>query len=157
MGTRVSETGFTIVEVIVTLTLAALFVAFFVQMFESIAAQQFSVSRQATAHNIASSNLSKFPSSSAIDDLLGSGAYSCSPSPSSENDLTSNPRAPGTVLIAPGSTHIEPDTQGLPNPVQEVRAYSPLGCSNGLIKIESTVSYGFTATQGEAVYATYIR
>lgn len=150
-----SETGFTIVEVIVTLTLAALFVAFFVQMFESIAAQQFSASRQAVAHNIAYSNLSKIPNSNAIEDLLGTGnGYVCS---NSENSLTSNSSAPGTIIIASDGPHIETNTQGLPNPTQEVRAYSPLGCGNRLIKIESTVTYGFTSTQGEAVHATYIR
>lgn len=147
-----SETGFTIVEVIVTLTLAAFFVAFFVQMFESIAAQQFSSVRQATAHNIAFSNLGKFPDSEAVKDVLG-GSFPCS---DSINNLTRG-NVPGTVLISNSSPRRETNTQGLPNPTQEVRAYYPLGCGNSLIKIESKVSYGFSATQGEAIYATYVR
>lgn len=150
MGIRVGESGFTIVEVIVTLTLATLFLAFFVQMFESIAAQQFSTARQATANDIAFSNLSKFPSVDSVNDTI---TYNCTAG--DQNDLTSTGTKTGTAI--PTADYAETNTRGLPNPVQEVRVYSPLGCGNSLMKIESKVSYGFTSTQGEAVYATYVR
>ena len=154
MGIRVGETGFTIVEVIITLTLAALFLAFFVQMFESIAAQQFSTARQATANDIAFSNLSKFPTADSISDAVA-GGYTCTIG--GQNDLTSAGTKTGTLVLDNSSPLREQELRGLPEPIQEVRAYSPLGCDNDLIKIESRVSYGFTRTQGEAIYATYVR
>lgn len=154
------DTGFTIVEILVSMVLAMLFLVFFVRMFQAVAAQQVSVVRQSHANDIAFSNLSKFPTSSSIDDIGAS--YTCDTSTSATantNNLTINPDANGTVILDDSSDYRETDLQQLPNASQEIRAYSPLGCGSGgeLVKLVSTVTYGFTGQQGKAVYATYVQ
>lgn len=153
--------GFTIVEMIVATVLAAVFLAFFIQMFRATSIQQISLSRQGHANNIAFSNLSKFPTKTSITSVGSAYVCDASTSPSTNiNNLTINPNAPGTVILNNTSSFRETNTQDLPGIVQEVRAFSPLGCdvpNNNLIKIISKVTYGFIGQQGEAVYATYIQ
>jgi len=149
--------GFTIVEMLVTLVLAGLFLVFFLQMFRASSAQQMSLVRQAAANDIAKSNLSKFPRTSTI-----TPAYTCDTNTtvaSNTNNLMINPNAAGTVILNNSSANREPSTDSTPNLVQEVRAYSPMGCltTGSPVKIVSRVTYGFTGQQGEAVYATYVQ
>ncbi|QHN43108.1 prepilin-type N-terminal cleavage/methylation domain-containing protein [Candidatus Mycosynbacter amalyticus] len=151
-----SDTGFTLVEMLVTVVLIGIFIAFFVQMFRAGAAQQASIVRQAKANNLAYSNLSKFPRASSI-----SPAYVCDTSTNTstnQNNLTINPNAAGTLILSDASANKEPTDSALPNATQEVRAYSPQGCgSNALVKLISTVTYGFTGQQTDASYATYVQ
>lgn len=151
MRDRGREDGFTVVEVLVTLVLAMLFLVFFIQMFQAISVQQISTTRQSVANDIAYSNLSKFPTLDSIDDV--GPAYTCG----SSNDLSSNPNAAGTVILDNDDNYRETELRGLPDVTQEVRAYSPLGCSSPLVKIESAVYFGFSAQRGESIYATYIK
>lgn len=145
------EQGFTVVEVLVTLVLSMLFLVFFIRMFEAINTQQLSTSRQAVANDIAYSNLSKFPTVGSIADV--GTAYTCG----SSNNLAANPDATGTVILSNSSGFRETNLRNLPEVTQEVRAYSPFGCSSELVKIRSIVRYGFSGQRGEAVYATYIQ
>lgn len=145
------ESGFTIIEVLVTLVLAMLFLVFFIQMFQAITAQQLSVARQSAANDVAFSNLSKFPTVSSIADV--GTAYTCG----STNNLAADPNAAGTVILNDSSSFRETNLQNLPEANQAVRAYSPLGCSSSLVKVVSRVTYGFEGQRGEAVYATYIK
>ena len=155
------DSGFTIVEMIVTLVLASLFVIFLVQFFLAAGGQQISVERQAAANNLARTNLSKFPRASSLT------GYTCDPNTTpaaNTNNLTINPSANGTLILSNtvnnGSTTREAAPAILPNVTQEVRAYSPMGCmpsGSGIVKIVSRVTYGYIGQTGEVVYATYVQ
>lgn len=145
------ETGFTVIEVVVTLVLSMLFLVFFTQMFQAITAQQLSVARQSSANNVAFSNLSKFPTINSISEV--GTAYACG----NTNDLSTDPDASGTLILSDSSSFRETNLQNLPEANQVVRAYSPLGCGHNLVKLVSRVTYGFEGQRGEAVYATYIK
>lgn len=157
MRNRGYEDGFTVIEVLVTLVLAVLFLVFFVQMFQAISAQQISATRQSKANNIASSNLNKFARPSDI-----TPSYTCDTSTNvstNTNNLAINPDASGTVILNNSSANKEPVDTSLGDATQEVRAFSPYGCqgANPLIKLISKVTYGFSGQQNEVVYATYIQ
>lgn len=141
-----SSAGFTIVEMLVTVVLAGMFLAFFVQMFRATAAQQTSLVRQSSANDIARSNLSKFPNTSSIP------GYTCD----STNDLSSNPNAAGTQILA--AANYEPDPGNLGTLNQTVYAFSPQGCSGShpTIKLVSRVEYGFTGQRDSVEFATYV-
>lgn len=151
-----AHAGFTVVEMLVTVVLAGIFIMFFTQMFRAGAAQQASIVRQAKANNIAYSNMSKFPRASNI-----SPVYVCDTSTNAstnQNNLTINPNAAGTLILSNSSSNKEPVDDSLPNTTQEVRAYSPQGCgSNTLVKLVSKVTYGFVGQQADTSYATYIQ
>lgn len=153
--------GFTIVEMLVTVVLAGIFLTFFLQMYRATSAQQASLTRQAAVNDIAKSNLNKYPTSNVFDSL-----YTCDTDPSATtntNNLTINKNAAGNIIldstsVDPNINHGEPDPGNLGTLVQRVKVYWPLGCSGGHvpIKIESTVEYGFTGQRDKVVYATYI-
>lgn len=153
--------GFTIVEMIVTVVLAGIFLTFFIQMYRATNAQQLSLIRQSTANDIARSNLAKFPTAAALPTYVCSTTSSNNP-----NNLTINPNAPGTSipLIAPTATPSGPgevrreDTpDNLGTVTQEIRAFSPQGCgANEPIKILSRVTYGYEGQQNTVEYATYV-
>lgn len=143
---RRSELGFTIVEVVVTLVVTSLFLAFFFQMYLMGESQRLVLARQSTASNIAYANLRKI---TARDDVVAIAPCN------STTDLTANSTAPGTAitsLITPEST----TNSGLNGTItQTIKAYYPKGCgSNMPIKIEATTSYG--SPQESVVHATYI-
>ncbi len=148
--------GFTVVEMLVTIVLAGIFLTFFVQMFRVTSGQQASLTRQATANDIAKSNLNKFPNATDI-----SPSYTCDTSSNTStntNNLKIRPSAPGTTILSSSSSNKEPDPGNLGTLVQTVKAYSPAGCTGSYvpIKIESTVEYGFEGQRDKVVYATYI-
>ncbi len=149
--------GFTLVELLVTVVLAGIFLAFFTQMFRASSAQQISTARQSRANNIAFSNLNKFPRPANI-----SPAYVCDPSTTvatNTNNLAINPNAAGTVVLNNASSNREPTDESLGSVVQEVRAFSPQGCvaSGNLVKLVSKVQYGYVGQRDEVVYATYVQ
>lgn len=148
-----SNAGFTVVEMLVTVVLAGIFIAFFVQMFRATSAQQSALIRQATANDIARSNLSKFPTVASI------AGYTCDTNSSTSantNNLTINPNAAGTAILSDSQKETDPGTIG--TLVQTVRALSPRGCSGSYlpVKIVSTVEYGFTGQRDTVEYATYV-
>jgi Tfp pilus assembly protein FimT len=151
MRKQSNSSGFTIVEVIVTLAVTTLFLTLFFQVYLAMESQRIGVARQALASNIAYANLRKFTTRPAI------------PSCTSAMDMTtSNPT--GLLLGDENSSSYgfvpEPasSTNGLgANIHQTVKAYAPRGCttfSTDPIKIESTVSYGNNGDQ--VVHASYV-
>lgn len=148
-----SSEGFTVVEMIVTIVIASLFLAFFIQMFRASSNQQQIVFNQSVVNDIAKSNLDKFPNSSGF-------TYTCDTNPSTTantNNLAIRPSAPGTTLLQDSSPNKEPDPGHLGVLSQTVKAYSPLGCgANNPIKIESKVQFGPPDARDEVVYATYV-
>ena len=154
---RHSQQGFTIVEMIVTIVVAALFFTFFFQVYVILESQRLVVARQAKASDVAYSNLRKFTARPA--------GLTCD----STMDLVTNGAASGKLLgdqtyTTNSSTYgflAEPTTvtQSLgPNSTQTVKAFAPSGCANFTsdpIKIVSTVTYG---NNGDSVsHASYIK
>lgn len=124
-----SESGFTIVEVIVTLIIVSLFLTVFFQSFLLLESQRINVARQAKASDIAYTNLRKFPSKPST--------LNCNQTPIVISTATYN-------FVA------ESDTTVIGANTQTVTAYAPNGCDstdttkfkNDLVKIVSTVTYG---------------
>lgn len=153
---RVGDTtrkGFTVVEMLVTVVLAGMFLTFFIQMFRATTSQQASVTRLSTAGDIALSNLNKFPSASAVP------GYTCDDTTvgaSNPNNLKLNPSASGVSIL--DDTTKEPDPGTLGTLEQSVRAYSPNGCSavSSVVKLVSTVKYNFGGQQQEVTHVTYV-
>lgn len=154
MGNTSSE-GFTVVEMIVTIVIASLFLTFFIQMFRASSNQQQIVFNQSVVNNMAKSNLDKFPNSAGF-----STPYVCDPSTNTStntNNQAIRPSAPGTTLLNDSSANKEADPGNVGVLSQSVKAYSPLGCAaNNPIKIVSTVQFGPPDARDEVVYATYI-
>ena len=146
--------GFTLVEMLVTVVLAGVFLAFFIQMFRATSAQQSSLIRQSAANDIAKSNLAKFPTAASLTNAPTS--YLCdSNATGNTNNLTINPSAAGTSVLATSQQEADPGNIG--NVVQTVRAYSPRGCGASLpIKVVSSVEYGFAGQRDTVEYATYV-
>jgi Tfp pilus assembly protein FimT len=150
--------GFTIVEVMVTLAMTALFLTFFFQMYLAMESQRIGVARQALASDIAYTNLRKFtkiPSSltcsSSMDLVANSSATGFSLGTQTD---WQTPNIWGFQAESPASTKQLGSTS-----TQSIKAFAPKGCSgttiNGnLVKIESTVTYG--ANNDKVVHASYI-
>ncbi len=151
-----NNAGFTIVEMLVTVVLASIFLVFFIQMYRATSAQQLSLIRQSIANDIARSNLAKFPTATSVTDTPGPG-YTCSTTVGSgnPNNLALNANAPGTQILAPTSR--EPDPGNLGTLTQEVRAFSPQDCgTHKPVKLKSIVTYGFEGQLNTVEYATYV-
>lgn len=155
-----ATSGFTIIEVIVTLALTSLFLTFFFQMYLAMESQRIGVARRAQASDLAYSNLRKFTSRPSI------------PCDAASMDLTAADGATKTGLLIGDETNMstpsaygfiaEPtsDTSLLGGSVrQSVRAFAPRGCTgtnftDNPVKLESTISYG---TKGDKiVHAIYV-
>lgn len=174
--------GFTIVEMLVTVALAGIFLTFFIQMYRATNAQQLSLIRQSTANDIAKSNLAKFPTAASVKTAAcaaigaadtrecGNSSPRCDTtgtSTNSFNNLAIRADAPGTAIIgvktaggAPIVSITEPDPGNLGTVTQTVRAYWPQGCGAGddvPIKVNSRVDYVFGDAQTNSVeYSTYV-
>lgn len=140
-----SDSGFTIVEMIVSLVVMVIFATLLFQMFLVGTTQQGTVSARASAIDIAAINLSKIDSR---DSPLLDG-ITCG----SSNDLTANASAAGTNITF---SHESTSGTNLPSgtgTVQKMVALFPRGCTNSMpVEIISTVEYnGETITR-----ATYV-
>lgn len=157
MGHHRQEEGFTLTEVLVTLSIVALFLALFFQAYMLSEAQKKATMLRASASDIAQSNLRKItkradvPASAACDSSGGSG---------NTNNLIVNPNAPGsTIARGTADTPAPPGEQypwtsslipekltntGLPaSSVQALMVQYPRGCTASMpAKILSTVNYG---------------
>lgn len=136
--------GFTTIELLITLFVGFAFIATFFQLFTIIDQSVAESRRQATASNLAYSNLRKFSTRP--------GGFDCSGTASNTlTNLTIRRWAPGQVIYNPPPGEFE----GLPGTVtQEVRAYAPAGCGPDMpVKIQSTVRYG---DNKEVSHATYV-
>ena len=152
MKTSYDSSGFTIVEVVTTMAVMALFLTFFFQLYITMEKQRIAVLRRTTASDIAYSNLHKFPSKPA-------GLTVCD---SVKMDLIAYPNAPGLILgDETSSTYgfVPESSKGLgANVKQSVVAYAPRGCANFAtmpVKLVSKVSYGVDGE--EAVRASFVK
>jgi prepilin-type N-terminal cleavage/methylation domain-containing protein len=154
------ESGFTIIEVVITLAMLALFLTFFFQTYLAMESQRVTVAREALASDIADSNLRKF--------VTRPAGLTCTVG--GDMDLTAaNPETKVGTLVGshtdttPNSYGFQAEptsvTQKLGDTVtQSVRAFAPKGCTeptytNTPIKIEATVTFGAT---GKVVHASYV-
>lgn len=133
------EDGFSAVELLITLTIGALFVISFYQMYLVIVQVNSTARQHSVASDIAYSNLRKYTTRP---------AFTCN----STTDLTVNANAPGQVL----STVTTQSPGRLAGPlVETVRIYAPRGCDAAFpVKIESTAEYGNPAKR--VVHSTYV-
>ncbi len=156
-----TASGFTIVEIIVTLAMVSLFLTFFFQMYLAMESQRIAVARQAQASDLAYSNLRKITSRPA-------GL----PCDAAKMDLSAADGATKAGLLLGDQTNVstpssfgflaEPEaaTKSLGGNVQQlIKAYAPRGCSgtaftDNPVKIESIVIYGPRADK--VVHAVYI-
>ncbi len=144
------ETGFTVVEVVVTLVITSLFLAFFFQLYLVGESQRVKVSQQTTASNISYANLNKVVSRSFVE-TNSSAPVACDTTAGSvnRNNLSINPSASGSNLTA--AITLESAT----GYGQTVTAFFPRGCGlNMPVKIESAVTYG--SPEETVIHATYV-
>lgn len=146
-----NTSGFTVVEVIVTLAITALFLSLFFQMYLAAEAHRLAVARRVTASDIAYSNLRKITARSTV-----AASAPCDSSTSgNQNNLMINQSAAGSTI----SSLISPEpTTGLSGTVDQIiTAYYPRGCDPNMpIKIEATTVYGTDSPQERVVHASYI-
>lgn len=136
-----SINGFTSVELLVTILIAATFIIAMHQLYAVIERTNSDARQLSTASALAYSNLRTYQSSKMPEWFI------CN---ATSEVTTTNPQPAGQILISSSGTHPQ-----LPGTVtQEVRAYAPLGCGNEKpVKVVSKVGYGLP--QKEVHHATY--
>lgn len=146
MRKQPDETGFTTIEVIVVIIVAASLIASISQMISYVGNTAQDTHRQEVARNLAYNNMR----------IYANGRqplwFTCSPA----TNGVQNPNGAGQVLI---NTTSNSSINNLPAPVrQKVTAFAPYGCGSdgsGMpVRVISEVSYGNPAK--EAVHATYV-
>lgn len=153
------QSGFTIVELIVTIVVAGMFIAIISQMNSFVVKVATSSNRFALASNLAYSNLRIYANgqpASAFGFVCNGDDTSDTESVTPYNDGFKHSDAAGTPLIDTNSTTA---IYNLPPPViQKVTAVAPYGCGNTVkampVRIVSTVTYGNPARK--VVHATYV-
>ncbi|MDO8335250.1 MAG: type II secretion system protein [Candidatus Saccharibacteria bacterium] len=136
------QSGFTVVELLTTIIVAALFVAVFYQMFVILVTVNANARNVAQASSLAYSNMRRYPSAA-------STGLSC----------TTTTAQPGGISYLLGSSNPTStpngDYQDLGSVTEVVTASYPYGCSAiyDVIKLVSVVTYG----NGKKIsYATYV-
>lgn len=136
-----SSEGFTAVELLVTIIVAAMFAVSLYQLLTVVTTTSSAARSRATASDVAYANLRKYASANSTPTW-----FTCSTASgaSNTNDVTVNSSAAGSTLI---SGTLVPTTVGLPGPVSySVKALAIFGCSGvntgKPIRVESQVTYG---------------
>lgn len=149
-----SAKGYTIVEVLVTTIIIALFVTGFFQTYLLLESQRVNTLRQAKASDVAYSNLNKYPTKPST--LKCSDANRASGVIIGDSN-SGSPTAYGFVK----ETEISPLNANSSR--QVVTAYAPNGCDipdnpddfkDGVVKIVSTVTYG---SNGKVEHVRFIQ
>ena len=160
--------GFTIIELIVTIIVAGIFLGVVSAMSTAIVGIALDTHRFEMASNLAYNNLRLYANgqrSTAFHfECNGDDAGDTETSSSPFTDTYKHPSSVGKVLLSTTSTASSND---LPGPVvQTVTAAAPYGCGNDIqsgatgatsimpVRIISTVTYGASARK--VVYATYV-
>lgn len=150
-----SESGFTLVEMIVALVIMSTFLTLLFQMFYATETQRILIARREAANDMSVTNLRKFPNKIALTAAIGS-----LPTCNSTNDLTVTPTPTGTSYPLSGSLAAYRETPAAPLPsstVQTLYVLYPQGCGAPAvypILLRSTV----TIQGGETItHAAYIR
>lgn len=140
-----SEQGFTAVELLITITVSAMFAIAFYQLFTSVNQSSSAARNRATANDIAYNNLRRY-ASAGIEPSDWSPAFDCDESAGTANvnDVTIYSNAPGTVLMSGSLTS---SSANLPGPITySVKALAIFGCNTSNtgkpIRVESQVTYG---------------
>lgn len=135
------QSGFTITEVVVTITLVVVFVALFVQAIMYLSSSNSRQGRESIAIGVSISNLSKYNTEQAIPD-----SFSCSEHSSKADALT--------VLdnSAPNKEDVPSGNWGTFD--QEVIMYAKNGCGKP-VTVESTVRYGHADSIREVSQVSY--
>lgn len=144
-STNPSEQGFTIVELLVTMIVVALFISIFFNMFSYVSNLSMTQRYRALADNTAYSLLKQY----AAPNLSPHTWFTCDTDTgsSNDNDLVVNSAAHGTTIQSGSLTRSE---TGLPEPVSyTVNALAIYGCTGTNaekpIRLEITLSYGSTS------------
>jgi len=140
MNTR--STGFTTIELLISLFVAAALVGTFYQLFAAADKGNAEARSSATASALAYSNLRKYTTKPT--------GYVCD----NTTNQVANDSAPGQIISTTTTNNNHPS--GLPSPVIEtITAWSPAGCgANTPVLLNSKVTYGTQAT--EVVHGTYV-
>ena len=152
------QLGFTLVELIVTIVVAGLFITVISQMNGFVVGMATTAHRTEMASNLAYNNMRIYANDKPPlwFDCHGDDATDVATALKPFNDGAKHPDAAGTPLI---NTTSSTSIYDLPAPViQKVTAVAPYGCGNTItgmpIRIVSTVTYGNPAKK--VVHATYI-
>ena len=144
-----NQTGFTTVELIVVILVAASFIASISQIISQVSRAAIEAHNQDVAGNLAYNNLRKY-----ANGQPPSLWFTCS---TANDGKSASNNGLGSVLLS-GTPE---DTGGLPGPVeQRVTAFAPYGCSpstndSGMpIRVISEIKYGNPAK--EVIHATYV-
>lgn len=161
MKQRLPQHGFTLVELIVTLVVAGIFIGIIAQMNASVVNITMSAHRFDLASNLAYNNLRIYANGQSATkwfECNGDVATDTATATKPFSDGVKYPEADGMLLINTTSTTSIYD---LPPPViQKVTAFAPYGCgasdTTGLmpVRVVSTVTYGSPARK--VVHATYV-
>lgn len=153
MTTNTRQSGFTIVELIVTIVVAGLFIGVISQMNGFVVSMATSSHRFELASNLAYNNLRIYANGQRPTwfDCVGDESGESTPP---YTDGKSHSDAAGINILNSSA-----DVAGLPSPVsQTVNVLAPYGCgtsASGMpIRVVSTVTYGNPAKK--VVHATYV-
>lgn len=128
-----NERGFTVIEMLVTVVVAAIFAFMFYQLFISSTKLNDTARRDAIASEIAYSNLKKYPTAASVTGL----AACATPSPTNTESVTNTYDDIGQVTETIVSSY-------------------PFACDNpDILKVESSVSYKGGANK--VSYVAYVR
>lgn len=123
-----TQAGFSAVELLITLFIAAAFVATGVQLYSVIIQNSDDTRMRARASNIAYDNVRRYSAS------------------------TTSPCS----VVSPTPTPSIPANSGLINPSITVTISCPYGAGMATSKVEAKVLFGTTSPQQEAVHAIYV-
>ena len=149
--------GFSIVELVVAITISALFGVAILQLISSINNLATESARRTTASNIAYNDMRKYANGqkpmwfNCIGDEAGETTAPFS-------DGKTKPNATGQVLMNVTTNTM---VQHLPPPVvEQVIAIAPYGCGDSgpgqPIRVQAKVTYGQGASQRTITHATYV-
>lgn len=159
---RRTESGFTLIEVVTTLFVVSLFLAFFFQLTITAQKQRAAVEKRSIAGDVAYSNLKKFPKRPSN--------LTCSPGDDMDQSGLGSGSKPGRLIGSsvpaenPSDYNFSPEPSSATSKLgayskQTVRVFAPQGClsTDAPIRVESVVIYGTDAANTERiVHAAFI-
>jgi prepilin-type N-terminal cleavage/methylation domain-containing protein len=153
------QSGFTLVELIVTIIISGIFIGSITSMSVSVGNSANQAHRFEVATNLAYNNMRIYANGQKASDfgfVCNGDDVTDTEATTPYNDGAKHPDAAGTPLINTTSSSAIYD---LPAPVvQTVKAVAPYGCGNTIsgmpVRIVSTVTYGSPAKK--VVHATYV-
>lgn len=138
------SSGFTLVEIVVTITIAMLFIVILAAGYQFTVNQSEKSIREATSRNIAQANLSKYLS---ISDIYAT-SFNC---------LSNTSESNAKVLMSSSSSNAEDVPKGnYGNFQQRVIAYARAGCNKNII-VQSEVTYGASGEETTIKEVSYAR